>query len=114
MLDECGLNEIDFSDIDRKPGMDSQKAPLKAALKVLGDDTYDEFVDDLNKLMAADADGKIKRLKDALVKQFNSGNVKISYNDNETVEVSKFKATQNEVCISNSLVWALQKGDPAQ
>ena len=114
MLDECGLNEADFDDVDRKPDMDSQKTPLKAALKVLGDDTYDEFVDDLNQLMAADADGKIKRLRDALVKQFNSGSIKISYNDNETVEISKFKATQNEVCISNSLVWALQKGDPKQ
>ena len=114
MLDECKLDETDFDDVDSKsrPDLDSSSKPLQTALKVLGDDTYDEFVEDLNFLMKADADGKIKRLKDALIKQFNSGSVKIQYSPSENVDVSKFKATQNEVCISNSLKWALYKGDP--
>ena len=96
MLDECKLdegNKTTFANVDNRDDLDSKKNPLETALKVLGDDTYDEFVDDLNMLMKYDSNEKIKRLKDALIKQFNSGDIEIQYNENEIVDISKFKAT---------------------
>lgn len=117
MLDECKLdegNKTTFANVDNRDDLDSKKNPLETALKVLGDDTYNEFVDDLNMLMKYDSNEKIKRLKDALIKQFNSGDIEIQYNENEIVDIRSFKATQNEVCISNSLSKALLEKDPAK
>ena len=97
MLDEtfdkdAFINEKNTFDNVKIPK--DEKGALNAALKVLGDDTYDEFVDDLNTLAKDDADDKIKRFKDALIKRFNdkSAPVKIEYG-NENVEVKKLRAT---------------------
>ena len=118
MLDEtfdkdAFINEKNTFDNVKIPK--DEKGALNAALKVLGDDTYDEFVDDLNTLAKDDADDKIKRFKDALIKRFNdkSAPVKIEYG-NENVEVKKLRATQNEVCISNSLEKALYSKPPQE
>lgn len=108
---DYGENTLDNIEIG-----DSVDKNFEQALKVLGDDNYEAFIQDINSLTKIDNEGKIAKLRDALIKLFNDPKHKKAMKvltGTLDLPIMKVRPTQSEVDMEKSLKFPLNKNPEA-
>ena len=90
----------------------SDQENFEEVMKVLGDNNYEAFIQDLNQLIKLDKDGKIAKLKDAILKLFNKSTTKGAskvLTGKKVLKITDIQPTQSEVDMQKSLLYPLNK-----